>query len=281
MENLLIVSDLDGTLLNDKHELSLRTKEEVKRLQDDKIPFTIATARSLGTAERFIKELDLQHPVILYNGSQVYCPVQQKNLFLIHLEQSLYQEVLSFVQQKNFMPIVHCTHPDGSINVYFSSLKNSGEQFFLNSMLKLGDKRFRVTPDYSETKELSVIEVLAIGAKDDIVETATELRKNENLSVLIFDDLESKGFCWLEVSHKDSNKGNGVTFVKEHLKLEKSLCFGDNYNDLEMFDVADYSVVMGNALDAIKEKADLETESHGQDGVAVFLQKVREGKITL
>ena len=43
--------------------------------------------------------------------------------------------------------------------------------------------------------------------------------------------------------------------------------FGDDYNDLVMFDDAWFSIAMGNACDALKKKADYVTERNVDDGI--------------
>lgn len=65
------------------------------------------------------------------------------------------------------------------------------------------------------------------------------------------------------------NKGVGLKELMDYLHLEKDevACIGDNYNDLEMMDVAGYKVAMGNAIDELKEMADFVTTSSDQDGI--------------
>ena len=52
---------------------------------------------------------------------------------------------------------------------------------------------------------------------------------------------------------------------------EKIVAFGDNYNDLGMFEAADVSVAVGNACDEVKNAADIVIEKNTEDGVAKFL----------
>ena len=52
------------------------------------------------------------------------------------------------------------------------------------------------------------------------------------------------------------------------------MVFGDYLNDLDMFQVAGYSVAMGNALPAVKESADQVIGSNSQGAVLDFLESI-------
>jgi hydroxymethylpyrimidine pyrophosphatase-like HAD family hydrolase len=52
------------------------------------------------------------------------------------------------------------------------------------------------------------------------------------------------------------------------------MCFGDDYNDLELFRAAGHSVAMGNAVDDLKEIASEVTLTNDEDGVAVVLERI-------
>lgn len=72
-----------------------------------------------------------------------------------------------------------------------------------------------------------------------------------------------------DVLLKKVNKGTGLLALMNQLHLTKDevMCFGDNYNDLEMMDVAGYSVAMGNAVDEVKQKATFITTPCNEDGI--------------
>lgn len=56
------------------------------------------------------------------------------------------------------------------------------------------------------------------------------------------------------------------------------LLFGDDYNDISMFEAAGYSVAMGNAANEVKQYADEITLTNNEEGVAVFLEKLVANK---
>ena len=69
----LFISDLDGTLLNSKVEISEKTAEIINKAIEEKgISFTVATARSYLTAVELTKKIKINAPMVLMNGVFIY-----------------------------------------------------------------------------------------------------------------------------------------------------------------------------------------------------------------
>ncbi|MEJ2777008.1 phosphoglycolate phosphatase [Sulfolobaceae archaeon RB850M] len=78
------------------------------------------------------------------------------------------------------------------------------------------------------------------------------------------------------------NKGHGVLFIKNSLGFKgKIVAIGDSQNDIPMFQVADIKVTVKNALDMIKNMADIILPKEDGEGVKEFLLKILKGEITL
>ena len=72
-----------------------------------------------------------------------------------------------------------------------------------------------------------------------------------------------------DVVVKGNNKGDGVKHLAEvtGTDLSEIMVFGDNYNDVEMFEVAGIKIAMGNAVDVIKDMATYITDDCSSDGI--------------
>ena len=71
-KNVIIMSDLDGTLLDDKKEISPRDMESINEFCDKGGMFTIATGRGYSMARPVAQKLKLRIPAVIFNGSAVY-----------------------------------------------------------------------------------------------------------------------------------------------------------------------------------------------------------------
>jgi HAD superfamily hydrolase (TIGR01484 family) len=72
MMKTLYISDLDGTLLNSRAELSERTTNTLGRVYDSGVHFTIATARTAATSVQMLRRVKISTPAILMNGVLIY-----------------------------------------------------------------------------------------------------------------------------------------------------------------------------------------------------------------
>lgn len=78
MKYKMVVADADGTLLNDKKEITAATKSSIKKFRNIGGIFTLATGRGILSATPYINELNIDVPVILFNGCIIYDPVNKK-----------------------------------------------------------------------------------------------------------------------------------------------------------------------------------------------------------
>lgn len=77
-----------------------------------------------------------------------------------------------------------------------------------------------------------------------------------------------------DVVPKGINKSVGLKDLMDYLHLshDEVACIGDNYNDLEMMEIAGTAIAMGNAIPEVKAKADFITTASDQDGIANALK---------
>ena len=83
------------------------------------------------------------------------------------------------------------------------------------------------------------------------------------------DTLGNLRFVEAYLMFQHDRKKEGILDMMERLggSIKDVVVFGDDYNDLVMFDDAWFSIAMGNACDALKEKADYVTERNVEDGI--------------
>ena len=81
-----------------------------------------------------------------------------------------------------------------------------------------------------------------------------ELRVKYDLMYHYGEDIYTK-YYWLEITHRDSDKGRGALFLKNYIGADKLICFGDHMNDISMFKMADEAYAVGNAVQELKDIA--------------------------
>jgi len=245
LNETLYISDLDGTLLDDEQLLSTETVSYLSKAVQNGLNFTYATARSLSTSKFVLNHLNLRLPVILYNGAQIYCPVKKAYIHSSTMEAKSYVSQLNHFLNDGLAPVVHCLDENDEVRVYFQSVTNESTANWLNSRLATGDSRFRVSTDFSEINSDKVIELMVVASKEQLTKYEDSLSVENSISYIFSEDIYCKGYYWLELTHKNANKGYAVEILRDHLGLSHIVSFGDNNNDIPMFEKSALSLAVG------------------------------------
>lgn len=249
----LYISDLDGTLLNDKMSLSEDTVSILNNLIAEGLNFSFATARSFDSVEKIVKPLNLNLPFVIYNGVVVYDPVSKTYLRKNTLDKSLAHSIIEEVEALN--PFVFVSNVEDGNHIFFKKIINDGQSNFINSPVNKGDKRFKTIESYLDLEYEEYISIACIDTKENLLKFYEKYKNNEQLQIHLTEDVYDKEYYWLEFAKKGSTKKDALLFLKEYLNINKLVTFGDNLNDLSMFSIADECYAVENAHLDLKKVA--------------------------
>lgn len=267
----LFISDLDGTLLNTKAQISSETAQIINSLIEKGLNFSIATARSVDTARDILKPLNLKLPVILDNGAFIYDIKKNKYILSNYLDRKTIIEVLKIFKSYNVSPIIYRNFQDIKCEIYYRGIFCSGEKFFIENSFKENDRRLKLVNDFTEDLVESLSKIIAIGSDERLRKIYEAVKSIDGVTVNYYKDVYSKEY-FLEISNKKSSKKEGVRFIKNYVKADKLICFGDNLNDCAMFEEADLGYAVKNAAEGLKEMASGVIGMNEENGVADFLK---------
>lgn len=103
----LYVSDLDGTLLNHSDQISDYSLKILNHLIENGLSFTYATARSLSSASKVTKGLNLKLPVIVYNGGMIREAATGQLITMERFTAQEQQEVQALCCVRHLSPLVY------------------------------------------------------------------------------------------------------------------------------------------------------------------------------
>lgn len=287
----LIVSDMDGTLLNEEMQISSTNVSAIKRAQHQGIAFAIATGRDFPLAFPLLEENGIKCPLIAQNGAQ-YFDENGKNMYNRGLEKSTVRKMLEVFS--NYTDI----HEELMTNKGIYSDNKDKRLEMLASMI------YDMNPDttYGEALEnaASHVDKMDIKFVDDyqeivndesaiILKVSVHSKKGRDILDPLKDELHravprlaitASSKRNLEINHENAQKGIAVSQLAKQLgfKADEVMTLGDNINDLSMLKWAKYSVAMANAEPEVKEVARFETSSNRQNGVAEAISRVLSGK---
>lgn len=245
---MIYITDLDGTLLNSRGNLTEFTIETIKKLKSTGVKITIASARSIFTAVDFIKELDLDLPVILRNGAFIYNPADESVLMKKLLKLKQIKPILDFFIDEGLNPIVHHSR-DKKLFVDYTKIDNYGENHYIQSRLTAGDIRFRNVGSYEYDNSSEFISMCVIGdntRQNEVYEKARRLFPKGYIIHKYVDTYSEH--TWIEINHPEATKQKAISFVLNYLGEKEYTAFGDNINDLGMLSAAAIAYIPTNSL---------------------------------
>ena len=255
----LIMSDIDGTILDKNHQLDSYLIELMPLLKQCNIPFVLASARSpLGIAP-ISKELGITDcPIACYNGALI--SLGDKILSQYSIDKSELLLLHDFLKKE---------FPTVSINVY------SGKDWLVNTIDEWVEIEATITgespkvtslADFIRDEKTLVHKLLLI----DNTDTIQKLQKT--LSSIDFPqtDFYLSKDNYLEVTHNQVSKKQALLELANfyQLPLTSIMTLGDNYNDIPMIETAGLGIAMGNAPRDVKTCAKAVTDSNEQNGVS-------------
>ncbi|WP_368488745.1 HAD family hydrolase [Clostridium sp. BJN0013] len=267
----LYISDLDGTLLNSEQVISEYSIRIVNKLIALGIKFTVATARSYEASKNILKPLNLNLPIILNNGSFIYDPSLNKNIRENYLDKSIVEFILRHYSLKKISPFVSGIDFNGNKKIFYKGIFNEGQRIYINSRKRQEDKRLTIVKDFSKIGEYNIINIFAIEKRSQLDYSYRLFKNTIDATCHYTEEIYSKGFFWLEVTNSYANKKSAAEFLKDYLKINELICFGDNLNDKSLFELADERYAVENAYKPLKDIATGIIPSNDRDGVAKFL----------
>lgn len=265
----LFVSDLDGTLLTKEGRVSDYSIKIINDLIRCGLYFTIATARSVLSAQRAIEGLQVNIPAVTFNGGLIHNFATGENLSAIYFSDYWKREVLSTLRSYGICPFVYGASMESEQIKWIPENETLGMARYVS--LRKGDKR--LYPVHSDDELLSgfVFYFKCIGPRE-LLERAWNVLKYDKRFICIFHQETYHEDFWMEISPREATKATGVAFLKKQLACDRVVCFGDTANDSDMFDVCDEAYAVANADDWLKQKATGVIGYCEEDGVAKWLE---------
>ncbi|CEG27033.1 Cof-type HAD-IIB family hydrolase [Bacillus sp. B-jedd] len=235
----LIALDMDGTLLDDSHEVSEENRRAIQEAEEKGIKVVLSTGRNLATCRDYAVSLKLSSYLVTINGAEIYGPegdLVERNPVSLPLMKWMYD--VSKEHKTDFWAI-------STEKVYRNEMPGNLDE---HEWLKFG---FDIPEDaVRET-------VLGLLREKGEVEISNSSPTN------------------LEVNAVGINKAEALKKVCEKLEInmDNVMAVGDSLNDILMIKEAGLGIAMGNAQDVVKNEANWVTANNNESGVAKAIRE--------
>ena len=255
----MVVTDMDGTLLNSNHEVSDRFFELFNELKKRGILFVAASGRQYNSILDKLYTIKDDIVVVAENGG--YVMRKEVELLSTQLPKDQRNKVLTVLDSvENIHPVL-C----GKQNAFLT-----GDSDTFADLLKQYYSAFEIVEDLSQVDaEILKVAIYHFESSERFIYPAVKHLEGD-LKVKV------SGENWVDISSVNANKGYALKKLQAlyQIKPEETMVFGDYNNDLEMLALGKYSYAMANAHPNVKKVAKYQTVSNDDFGVERILEKL-------
>jgi Cof subfamily protein (haloacid dehalogenase superfamily) len=255
----LVVTDVDGTLLDNNADISELNLKALLTCKEMEIGIVLATGKSIFSIRPIIQKFDLKLPQITLNGA-VIVDKDLKVINSIKISPEYYFGIVKEIREHGYNPLAALT--DGRI--FFDRYHPNMKAFdrIKENITKIDS----IETDFISQNCVSVS--VAIKEEDPL-----DLHLRNKFSCKL--QLVRSGEYFFDILNLDATKGNALHFVAEMLKIDKKeiAVFGDSYNDLSMFSQAGLRIATRNSYQKVLEAADFITDENYNSGFGKAVYK--------
>ncbi|MBR1788507.1 MAG: Cof-type HAD-IIB family hydrolase [Bacteroidaceae bacterium] len=275
MKYKLIILDVDGTLLNSKRELTKRTVQTLRRVQQMGIRVALASGRPTYGILPIARELELgiyEGYIISYNGAQVMSAKDGQILF----ERRIDPQTVPYLEKKAAKMNMTMAYYDGN-EVVSTDIENP----HVRDEAEMNGMTLRQEDNISLNMDDWPAEIMLV-SDDEQALTSLEQHMQRHLSG-VMDTIHSNPY-YLEIVGYQVGKSHAMSALIQKMGIQMSevLAIGDGEADINMLQMAGTGVAMANAKDAVRRCADFTTLSNDEDGASLAIEKaiMQEVRVT-
>ena len=263
MRYKFVAIDLDDTLLTDDFSISGQTIDAVQQAVKAGVFVTIATGRMYKSAVRYANQLNLNVPIITYQGAYIKNVFDGKELYKKIIPYDYTIDILKRLKELNKAVQIYI---DDELYAYTGNP-------YIENYSKITLVNYHLVDDLSELIDENKLpyKIVVIDEPENVLHMLKGFKKiyRDKLNV----NTSKPNF--LEFSNIGATKGQAINFLadKNNISMKEVIAIGDSYNDLDMIKMAGLGVAMENAHPKIKEVANYVTKTNNENGVWEVFRK--------
>ena len=260
----LIAVDVDGTLVNSKGQITAKTREALIAATKAGHEVMIVSGRATYGLRHQAQALAFDKfggILSSFNGGELFDFKEKKVLASHKMDYDLAKEILEFSKDLDLELMIF----DGD-----KILTDRPDGYYVKRESEIIDMDIKPIKNLKNGLDFAPNKFLFAQDPDKIDKPAQKLMKKFGD---VTEQVKSSRFYY-EVMPKGLSKGSSIIEACKifGIDIKDTIVFGDEMNDISMFEVAGTGVAMGNAVESIKNIADYVTKSNNEDGIAYYLE---------
>lgn len=274
----LYITDLDGTFLNSNAEISARSGEIVEELTENGVLFSVATARTYATVTEMFDGIALPCPLVLMNGVTIYDPGKNKIIKSNPMPENIANRIIAAFRKHGVEPMLYFQNGE-ILDIYYCEPVNVYQREYVSQRVSCKTKRFIKSDKPVTIDGRSLVYIVSLDSYESLKGIYDEISAIPEARCMFYRDTYSDCY-FLEIISSKVSKATGALQVKALAGVDRIVAFGDNLNDIPLFEIADECYAVSNAEPELKAIATGAIGSNDENAVAEFIyERFKSGKI--
>ncbi len=266
----LYAADLDGTLLCPGAVLSPFSRSALYKFTSHGLLITAATARTPATVVDILAGTGELAPAAMMNGVLLFDMAKRKIISAETLSADTRGHILSCASRHRVPSMIY-TLSSGALKVFYRDDSSELTRGFVEARNKTPYKTWQTVCSYGEVKNENAIYLAAVGPREELSALAEDVKKDTSLKTVLYREVNYDDVWVFEAFSTSASKARTVRRSAELCGADRIVAFGDNYNDLPLFEGADVKVAVENAVPEVISAADFVCGSNLYDGVVRWI----------
>jgi len=274
-KKILYLSDLDGTLLRPDATLDPRDAALLNRLTDAGVCISYATARTIASVEYILGDIRFREnspPIALMNGVLIRDMARKQYVRRAVYTREIAGQLFDAMNDAGTYPFIYTLTEDGALTTCYRAVPNAAMQAFMDDRIQRYRKPFQKIDTVGEI-DGEIIYFCLVAPEEDVRRAEAAIAGIPHIRATSYRDSYDTDVFYLEIFDENASKKHAAEYLRRCTGADMIVSFGDNLNDLPMFEASELRVAAKNAHPALKAQADAVAD----DGVAAFIaQHARE-----
>jgi len=205
------------------------------------------------------------------NGVLIYDMQTKRYVKKELLNQAKVEQILSVMKKTGLTGLMYALSDDELIT-YYERLDNEALKAFVDERVRKYNKQFTQIDDFA-IADTEIIYFCFLNTDENIHQLHNEIIKIAGIRIEMYRDIYSDDLWYLEIFSDAASKYDAVQFLRQQHGFHKVVGFGDNLNDLPLFDACDECYAVANAKSEVKDKSTAIIGGNDGDGVVKWMEE--------
>lgn len=271
----LFVSDLDGTLLNDRSTVDPPAAAVLRSMCASGLLFTAASGRIPHMIRSALAGtgIELTAPAVCQNGAALWDMRSDRPVRTYEINDGL-PELMDVIYSFPYSLRLHTVGRGLDVGVRADCPPDRYCEAFLGAMKALGVTVYPFSKGFIPKR---LVSGSYFGPTDELRPVYRELAKLPSIRAVLYPSTHMPECSFLEFNSESGGKGRAARDAAELVGADELVAFGDNYNDLPLFDAADRCFAPANAEPAVRRRADKVLADNNSGAVVYEIERLRSG----